>query len=247
MDILILRDDLDQDYRVIHLARILDIEVDTVIGKLWRFWRYAKRNAAQGGSLDGCTSDMVDGIAECVGFSSALVRVGWLKLYTTGAEIPNFEEWISKEAMAALLRQAAKPTGDHPGFDEFWAKYPRKEGKKNAKAAWNKLRPTGELLIKVMGGLARWVKSDQWAGQGVIPHASTWLNGWRWEDEIHGHGRAGVGGNSRVVAEEGKYAAVGAGGEEGEVAAVDRAVPPLLRRGGEGDQPDPQVRRPENP
>jgi len=36
--------------------------------------------------------------------------------------------------------------------------------------------------------LSRWSKSEQWTkdnGQ-YIPHAATWLNGRRWEDELKG-------------------------------------------------------------
>lgn len=72
------------------------------------------------------------------------------------------------------------------GFDEFWSAYPRKTAKANAFKAFEKLNPDGDLMKMMLGALSRWNKSDQWTkdnGQ-YIPHASTWLNGRRWEDEL---------------------------------------------------------------
>jgi hypothetical protein len=217
LDILILRDDLDLDVRVIRMSQTLELGVDHLIGKLWRFWREAKRHATPEGHLVGYSADRINETVRWHGFAEALVQVGWLKLTPVGATIPHFEEWISPEAMKALLKRAVAPSCSHPGFDAFWAKYPRKEGKQKARAAWDKLRPTGELLGKVMDGLDRWNRSAQWSREGIIPHASTWLNGWRWEDEIDD--RRGVGQAGRVVAQPGKYAGYGPGGEGGPAAA----------------------------
>lgn len=72
------------------------------------------------------------------------------------------------------------------GFDEFWSAYPRKTAKANALKAFEKLNPDGDLMKIMLGALSRWSKSEQWTkdnGQ-FIPHASTWLNGRRWEDEL---------------------------------------------------------------
>ncbi len=72
------------------------------------------------------------------------------------------------------------------GFDKFWSAYPRKTAKANAFKAFEKLNPDGDLMKIMLGALSRWSKSEQWIkdnGQ-FIPHASTWLNGRRWEDEL---------------------------------------------------------------
>lgn len=71
-------------------------------------------------------------------------------------------------------------------FDRFWLAYPRKDGRKAALSAWAKLKLTKPLLADIGAGLARSKASDAWtkdAGQ-FIPHASTWLNGERWRDQI---------------------------------------------------------------
>ena len=70
-------------------------------------------------------------------------------------------------------------------FDQFWSVYPRKEGKEKARAAFLKVSVPLKTLLDAV---ERQKKSDQWTKEGgrFIPHASTWLNGKRWEDELSG-------------------------------------------------------------
>jgi len=77
-------------------------------------------------------------------------------------------------------------TYDDPGFQAFWSAYPRKTAKANALKAFEKLNPDGDLMKMMIGALSRWSKSEQWTKDGgqFVPHASTWLNGRRWEDEL---------------------------------------------------------------
>ena len=70
-------------------------------------------------------------------------------------------------------------------FDRFWAVYPRKIAKADAKKAFAKISPDEDLLQKMIKALERDKRSSQWTkdkGQ-FIPYAATWLNGQRWEDE----------------------------------------------------------------
>ena len=71
------------------------------------------------------------------------------------------------------------------GFDAFWSAYPRKAAKSAAAKSWAKLKASPDLQDAVMAGLDRAKASRQWAKDGgaFIPHASTWLNQRRWEDE----------------------------------------------------------------
>ncbi len=71
-------------------------------------------------------------------------------------------------------------------FVGFWDAYPKKVGKKAAWKAWQRLEGLdAALLSAVMAGLERAKASEQWAKDGgrYVPHAATWLNGERWEDE----------------------------------------------------------------
>ena len=68
-------------------------------------------------------------------------------------------------------------------FDTFWAAYPRKTAKAEARKAWNQtaaIRPPVQLLLTA---LADQCKSEQWQ-RLVIPHPATWLRGERWEDVV---------------------------------------------------------------
>src|SRR5262249_9589572 len=65
-------------------------------------------------------------------------------------------------------------------FEAFWEKWPRKQMKLRALGNWKRI-PISEY-IPLMAGLEKWLKSDQWR-RGVIPHAATWLNEKRWQDE----------------------------------------------------------------
>jgi len=67
-------------------------------------------------------------------------------------------------------------------FDAFWKAYPRKVGKGAAQKAWavavRKADPD-----RIIEGVERYPWPDDPA---FVPHASTWLNGQRWEDELPG-------------------------------------------------------------
>lgn len=73
-----------------------------------------------------------------------------------------------------------------PQFDTFWSLYPRKVARKAAQLAWAKLNdPQQRLAIYAIHAHAK-----QWRIEGramhIIPHASTWLNGERFLDELEG-------------------------------------------------------------
>ena len=68
-------------------------------------------------------------------------------------------------------------------FEKFWSAYPRKEGKQKARAAFEKVTVSLDVLLIALEAQK---KSSQWTkdnGQ-FIPHAATWLNGKRWEDQL---------------------------------------------------------------
>lgn len=72
-----------------------------------------------------------------------------------------------------------------PGFDDFWKAYPRKTAKHQAQKAWEKLKPSEQLIAEILDGIERATTSDQWAKDDgkFIPHPATFLNNRRWEDE----------------------------------------------------------------
>lgn len=71
-------------------------------------------------------------------------------------------------------------------FSIFWASYPKKVGKGAAEKSWKKIKPTKDLLEKMLNAIETAKQSMQWNkdnGQ-YIPNPATWLNQKRWEDEI---------------------------------------------------------------
>lgn len=67
-------------------------------------------------------------------------------------------------------------------FERFWKVYPRKVGKGQALKAWNTAvrKADPESIIE---GAERYPWPED---PSFVPHASTWLNGQRWEDELPG-------------------------------------------------------------
>jgi hypothetical protein len=69
-------------------------------------------------------------------------------------------------------------------FNLFWAQYPKKVGKLTAKRSWEKLSLDNQQ--KALEAIAEHRK--YWVAKGTdwefIPHASTWLNQERFEDEL---------------------------------------------------------------
>jgi predicted GIY-YIG superfamily endonuclease len=68
-------------------------------------------------------------------------------------------------------------------FETFWDAYPRKTGRKAALRVFQALNPNHEQLGVWLDALAAWKRSAQWRS-GIVPHATTWLNGERWADEV---------------------------------------------------------------
>lgn len=70
-------------------------------------------------------------------------------------------------------------------FNVFWKAYPRKEAKKTAFKAFQKLKPDSALLEKMLAALEWQAKSEAWKRDGgqYIPLPASWINGGRWEDE----------------------------------------------------------------
>ena len=69
-------------------------------------------------------------------------------------------------------------------FENFWSQYPKKVGKLTAKRSWEKL--SQENQQKALEAIVEHRK--YWSAKGTdwefIPHASTWLNQERFEDEL---------------------------------------------------------------
>lgn len=102
------------------------------------------------------------------------------------------------DAVLIPLADSQQPPSDYPShspttynpspraveaaFDTFWELYPRKVGKQAAKATFTKLSRTVDPEI-IVDGAARLANDPNLPEKKLIPHAKTWLNEGRWEDE----------------------------------------------------------------
>lgn len=80
------------------------------------------------------------------------------------------------------LKSTVQPAAARSRFDAFWAAYPVKKGKQQARKAWNRIKLDArcdELIAHVRTMQAN---DDGWR-RGYIPMGSTYLNQARWEDE----------------------------------------------------------------
>lgn len=71
-------------------------------------------------------------------------------------------------------------------FEKFWDIYPKKRGKDTANKVWDKLKGDADLYYEICNAVIAWSETEDWQkndGQ-FIPHASTFLNQKRWQDEI---------------------------------------------------------------
>ena len=87
------------------------------------------------------------------------------------------------EAEADTVKQRRSNNYD---FDLFWSEYPRKIGKKKCRGIWSRLKPSPELVEKILSKVRAYKETEQWRKDDgkFIPHPSTWLNAGQWDDEI---------------------------------------------------------------
>jgi hypothetical protein len=76
-------------------------------------------------------------------------------------------------------------------FDAFWKAYPRKTGKFLANKVWKKITNEEGLFQRIILSVEKHKRSLDWIKDNgmYIPHASTWLNQQRWNDEVPENGK----------------------------------------------------------
>ena len=76
-----------------------------------------------------------------------------------------------------------------PGFEEFYAQFPRKVGKDAAARAYGRRKFADKKRQQVLDAVARQREWPTWKKNGgeFIPHPATWLNEGRWDDEAPRH------------------------------------------------------------
>jgi len=146
-----LRTDLDTDPRVLWITFALKVpDVDLVVGKLWRLWKYADTHTVDG-LIRFMTAELLDHIIGLQGFTAALSGVGWLEVVDEGVRIPRFDkhngETAKVRANDALRKRNgrrnhndASPSSDTPPTDTAAGANPQRVGAPSA----TERTPTGQ-------------------------------------------------------------------------------------------------------
>lgn len=101
------------------------------------------------------------------------------------ADLKRNADQIATKNQEPKTRTPQPPKGDF-GFEEFWRAYPRKDAKAVALKAWVKLAPNDELRAQVIAHVASRAQTKDWTKDDgkFVPHAATFINQRRWEDEV---------------------------------------------------------------
>jgi len=101
-------------------------------------------------------------------------------------QTPSLDRSAAEDTSGALF--GAEPDLDArpspPSFDAFWAAYPRKVGKADARKAWNDaVRGHRGLAAAITDGARRLAADPNLPEQQYIPHPRRWLRREGWTDE----------------------------------------------------------------
>lgn len=205
--------ELSDKPEVHQISALLQLEPDAVVGKLIRVWSWFDKQTVDG-HAPSVTHSVVDRVAQRDGFAEAMSTAYWLEQSKDGLRMPKFDTWNGQSAKKRALanrRQSKKRNANvtqesrterdknvtreekrrvtpivPETFLQFWTAYPRKEAKAKALEAFKKIVFINGDFEKLLAALEAAKGSDQWrrdAGK-FIPHAATWLNGRRFEDEV---------------------------------------------------------------
>ncbi len=98
---------------------------------------------------------------------------------------------VQKEAKGVAFEQQRRTITNNIKkniyFDSFWSIYPRKENKKKAQEIW-KNKNLDKKYEEIISFISKAKQTDRW-NKGITPHATTFLNQERWEDELDGYGK----------------------------------------------------------
>jgi uncharacterized protein YdaU (DUF1376 family) len=89
-----------------------------------------------------------------------------------------------KERVSGRLRRTIYSSD--PRFEKFWVLYPNRTLKGEAEKAWNKLKPTDELVTEILAKVAEASRTDKWTKDSgmYIPNPAKWLGGRGWLDDF---------------------------------------------------------------
>ena len=88
--------------------------------------------------------------------------------------------WGNRKHQNDVITIKTETTKDY--FSDFWKVYPKKVAKEDAIKAFAKLKMNDDLFNKIIVAIKEQGLANR--DKQFVPHAATWLNKKRWEDEI---------------------------------------------------------------
>src|SRR5438477_284846 len=85
-----------------HIASILSLDPDAVVGKLIRVWSWFDKQTVDG-NASSVTLSLIDRLAAHNGFASAMSATRWLVAEDGCLRMPNFDRWNGKSAKKRAL------------------------------------------------------------------------------------------------------------------------------------------------
>ena len=101
--------------------------------------------------------------------------------------IPEVAETTTTKEHTILTNQFNKPhMGGSDLFDRFWNEYPKQVGRKTAHQTWQSMNPSEQDLNAMLINISDRLNQGAWSldTKQFIPHASNYLEGEQWADEI---------------------------------------------------------------
>jgi len=164
--------EIDGGWELINHAkyRALASTADAIEANKVRQARFRKRNAEVTDSNGGVTP------------SNAPVTPDGLKAEAKADTKADAEANPPKPRKRGPRR--ATPPLECAAFDEFWAAYPKKQGKEKAEEQWVK-RGCAKILPQILVTIRKFKATEEWTKDGgqFVPQPAKWLGGRRWEDE----------------------------------------------------------------
>ena len=108
-----MRVDLIDDPSVIAMASELNVDVFSVIGRLYKLWSWADRHS-QKGKINRIKKKWVDDFLQLENFSNSMQNAGWLDVHTTYVRFPKFNRHNGLPAKQRAQDQRRKRENRRP-------------------------------------------------------------------------------------------------------------------------------------
>ncbi len=151
---------------ILEMAEILSIDdPDSVTGKMVRVWSWFDSNS-ETGNAPRVTKTLIDRLTGVIGFTDALIAVGWLETTERGFSVPKFERHLGKGAKKRSsdaerkrqYRNSQNKTEQSTAIDNSTTPSPSVEAAFNH--FWQNMRLTKSNEIKSQTEFANAAKSE---------------------------------------------------------------------------------------